>query len=110
MRERGLSVACRNGLFVMPKEAYDNSPMVVAICQLTVQYYNRTSDLKVMKSSCESVMRGTEGAIHQAFLNIIADLNKEIAELRTLAHLYRRYILDVEKGKPVNEPTNWVRG
>lgn len=109
MREIGIDVEIRGGLFVVPMEANRSTPMVAALCEFSVDLYNTVADLMVQKAVLDAAMEGAIGERLTKLQKTSAEAKELIQDLRGQGHRFRKYIVDVEGGKPVNEPRVWDR-
>jgi hypothetical protein len=93
----------------MPLEAYRSTPMVVALCEFTVDIYNEIADVMLHKAAVDANMEAATGETLANLQKTSANDKKFIQTLRGYGHLYRKFVVDVEGGRPVNEPLVWER-
>lgn len=109
MREMGIDVACEGGMFVVPPEAYRSMPMVVALCEFSVMLYNKVADLKAHKAAVDAKMAGATGKKLVSLKKESTGAKVLITALRRQLNVYRKFIVNVEGGTPINEPLTWDR-
>lgn len=71
--------------------------------------YNLMADLMDLKLRCQAAINGPSYPWRFWFKLAVPELNKEIGLLRRQGLKLHKYVLNVENGKALNEPTQWQR-
>ncbi|KAM3399843.1 hypothetical protein ACQJBY_004983 [Aegilops geniculata] len=104
-RERGIDVARRNGLFAMPHGLADPNPIVEGLWLQSLVVYNSVAELmNVKQQNYGEDLVASYGAERLKLEQELCKLNKIINRLRLIGFKIRQYIMQVELGRPLNEP------